>query len=95
MRWSIEGFDQETAVKLGLDLVDLAFLRWFVDFIHSTKMKKITRGDQVFYWVHHVSVIKEMPLLGLNSRRCVIRRLDKLVQLGTLHKIVKGKGTEE
>ena len=85
MKYTIMGFFQMAACELGLDLGDLAILRWFVDFKDSGKMKvKIMQGDK-YYWVSYKSIVQDIPVLNI-QKDAVYRRLRKLCQAGVLKK---------
>jgi hypothetical protein len=104
MRYTIEGFDQDEAMKLrktiiengksktiGLDCTDLVLLRWFVDFFPV--MTKVTIEGVQYAWVNYQSVIDDVPLLGL-GKRSLFDRLRKMSQLGVLdHRTVRRGGT--
>lgn len=41
MKYTMLGFSQQIAADYGLDLNDLAILRWFVDFKESSNMRSM------------------------------------------------------
>lgn len=104
MKYTIEGFDQDEAMKLrktiiengksktiGLDCTDLVLLRWFVDFFPL--MMKVTIDGVQYAWVNYQAILDDMPLLGL-GKRSLFDRLKKMSQLGVLdHKTVRRGGT--
>lgn len=104
MKYTIEGFSQEEAMKLqktitengktktiSLDCIDLVLLRWFVDFFPS--MMKVTIDGIQYAWVSYQAILDDMPLLGL-GKRSLFDRLRKMSQLGVLvHKTVRSGGT--
>ncbi len=95
MRYSLSGFSQPRAVELGMDSVDLNFLRWFVDFSVSGKMKQFDKGNgDRFYWIQYQYVLDEMPILRLESKKSLAKRLKKLVEINVLeHYHAKDKGS--
>ena len=92
MKFTIEGFSQEVAVKLGLDTVDLVLLRWLLDFYNTGIMEMRVFGGKRFFWVRYEYVIEEMPILGLSDKTSLGRRLKRMVKSGLLEfKIVQTK----
>lgn len=104
MKYTIEGFSQEAALKMQttitendktktirLDCTDLLILRWIVDFYPS--MHKTTIEGAEYAWVSYDSLLEDMPLLNI-GKRALFARLKKMEQLGILtHKTVTRKGT--
>lgn len=100
MKYTLFGFNQRVACELNLDLVDLALIRWFVDYKDSKSkdgkpkmVSKIIDGEKM-YWVKYSGVIKEFPILKFKNEDSVYRRFKKLSKLEILnHKTVRGGGT--
>lgn len=104
MKYTIEGFSQEAALKMQatitengkpktirLGCTDLLILRWIVDFFPSMH-KTIIEGAE-YAWVSYDSLLEDMPLLNI-GKRALFARLKKMEQLGILtHKTVTRKGT--
>lgn len=104
MRYTIEGFSQEEAVKfrrieivngkekaVTLDCTDLVILRWFVDFWPN--MMKVEISGRQYAWLSYKAAIEDMPLLGIKKGMFALR-LKKLVDFGILtHKTIKSGGT--
>ena len=65
MKYTIEGFSQKNAIAMGLNIEDLIFLRWFIDFKEEGYMKRkyISEKNDMGYWVSYKYVIKELPIL--------------------------------
>ena len=91
MKYTIEGFSQEAALKLTvekdgktlkLDITDLTILRVFADF-YNTGMKKIKVDDVEYGWVNYSYFLKQLPLLDIQYR-AFYNRLQKMVILGVL-----------
>ena len=78
MRYSIEGFSQEKLIKYDLDLKDVMLLRYFLDFINSDTMSKIIINNKPFYWLRYQKLQEDLPILGINNRLVLRRRLKKL-----------------
>lgn len=90
MKYTIEGFNQEKAVELGLDGDDLILLRWFTDF--SSNMKKKEIEDTVYYWVTYDKLLEDIPILNI-KKRALKYRIDKLTNAKVLiHKNIKEGG---
>lgn len=94
MKNSIHGFKQRAAVCIiGLTGDDLMFLRWFVDFSHSPKMKKKLIDGDVYYWINYEAVLKDLPILNVGKYQLRRRILEHLVDTKVLkHKQVREKG---
>ena len=104
MKYTLEGFSQEAALSMQstitdkgrtktikLDLIDLAIIRWIIDFYPN--MKKTIIEDTEYVWLDYAAFVEDMPLLGL-SNQSLYKRCMKMVQLGVLkHKTVRSKGT--
>ena len=95
MKYSIEGFNQEEALKFvcvgkKLDIIDLTILRWIVDF-RPKMINKIIDGEE-YFWVNYQSILEQIPILSI-EKRSLYRRLQKMCDFGILkHKNVKEKG---
>ena len=92
MKYTYFGFSQRAAVDMGLDLVDLAILRYFVDFKDSGYMVTETVNSETYYWVKYEALIKANPILGINSKRTLARRLKSMADKGVLKRYVKRSG---
>lgn len=99
IKYSLFGFNQLKAHELGLDLVDLALLRWFIDFkdFKDNTGKKIMISkvidNEVMYWVQYDGVKEALPIAKLSSADSVYRRFKKMVKAEILeHKTVKQGG---
>lgn len=78
MKYTIEGFSQEVALELKLDIKDLVFLRWLVDFYSASVMEKHDIDGHDYFWVSYQYVIKQIPMLGITSSDALGRRLKGL-----------------
>ena len=70
------------------DLVDWAIVEYIRDWQLSPKATKL--GDLV--WINYKHLIGEMPLLGLNNKQAVSKRVVKLSGLGLIHTDHDGHG---
>lgn len=94
MKYTICGFSQAELIRLGLDVIDITILRWFIDFYSTGKMIHHTEtksdGTMLIYsWVKYDAVINDLPCLGINNTRVIGRRFDNLVTAKILEKKVK------
>lgn len=104
MRYTIEGFSQEQALKykkqvcnggkektIKIDCTDLVILRWFVDFYPN--MLKMTADGKEYAWLSHKKLQDDLPILDISKRSC-IDRMQKLVEFEILeYKCLKEGGT--
>lgn len=86
MKYTVEGFQQESIVNMGLDYVDVGILRWFVDFISSGRMSSMEIDGEIYYWIKYGYLIEELPVLRIKDKEAVSKRLDKMVLCGLLEK---------
>ena len=90
MKYTIEGFNQEKALELNLDLKDLHILRWILDF--QPNMKKEIIDNKEYCWINYDYLIKDVPIIGIDNKRALARRLDKLCNIDLLSKkVIKNK----
>lgn len=89
MKYTYFGFSQAKAVELELDLVDLAILRYFIDFKDSGSMVIEIIENEPYYWVKYDSFREANPILGVNSNRALSRRMKKLIDKKVLKKHIK------
>ena len=90
MKYTLFGFSQQGAVDNGLDLVDMAVLRWIVDFWPSMGKREI--DGQSMAWVNYQALLDDMPILSIQKRQ-LMRTLKRLVAVGILtHKTVRKGG---
>ena len=68
MKYTIEGFQQEALLKLGLDGNDAIILRWFVDFMKTSKMEKIIIDNTEYYWIQYDYLIEQLPILKFKKQ---------------------------
>ena len=65
LKFTIEGFNQIEAIKLGLSTDDLIVLRWFVDYQATNKMERkyIEKANDLGFWVDYSTLIDSLPIL--------------------------------
>ena len=77
MKFTILGFSHPAAYDLGLDVNDLAILRWFIDFKESGYMNKKVIDGKEFYLVIYEYVLEDLPILYI-KKDAVYRRFKKM-----------------
>ena len=77
MKFTILGFSQPAAYDFGLDVNDLAILRWYIDFKESGYMNKRVIGGKEFYLVIYEYILEDLPILGM-KKDAVYRRFKKM-----------------
>ena len=90
MKYTVEGFNQEKAIELELDVNDLIILRWLVQFSNNMKQKVIE--ETTYYWVTYEKLLNDLPILNV-KKRALQYKLDKLIRAKILiHKNIKEDG---
>lgn len=84
MKYTIEGFSQVEAIRLGLDVKDMVLLRWMLDFQSTGKMEILISGTRQWYWVHYPYVLKELPILKIGHDKVLARRIRNLEASGVI-----------
>lgn len=71
MKYTIYGFNQLEAIKLGLNSDDLIVLQWFLEFKNSSKIEKnyIKEVNDMGYWVSYSTIINSLPILLTDSTK--------------------------
>lgn len=80
----------------GIDLVDASILDYLRNSFSAGFGKKLVEGENIFFRVDYERIIDEMPLLGIESKDVIGRRIGKLVKCSLIdRRNVKMKnGTE-
>ena len=84
MKYTIEGFSQNEAVKLGLTSEDLIILRWFVDFTPSKDIKSCLIKGKPFYWINYHHIIEGLPILQKTEKAISKYNIQRLLDAGVL-----------
>lgn len=88
------GFSQAKLIEYDMDLTDALILRWFVDFKDTGKMASRIVEEKMYYWVKYDSLLEDVPIIGINNKRTIERRLLKMAESGVLtHITIKEGGT--
>ncbi|AWK52231.1 hypothetical protein DIC82_15040 [Clostridium beijerinckii] len=84
MKYTIEGFSQQTLIDFNLDEKDALILRYFIDFKDSGNMTIKIIDDKPFYWLKSAALLKDLPILKIKSNDVLKRRLNKLIECKVL-----------
>jgi len=92
MRYTIMGFSQKKAYELKLTPKELVFLRWFIDFMVTLRMRHIVVDKITYFWVDRKTVIEDLPILGISDPSHIRRFLQGLEKKQLLrHFVRRGK----
>ena len=85
MKYTIN-VNQKAVVRISpeLDLKDAAILDWISIFANSGEMESIIHDGKLFFRISYPYLIEELPLLKINSKNGIYRRLKKLQHVGLL-----------
>lgn len=90
MKYTIEGYSQQIAIKLGLNIEDIIILRWIQDF-QPLMVKKIIDNEEYIH-INYLKLLEDLPILSFNSKRSLIRKLENFEKLQLLkRKCIKDK----
>lgn len=86
MKYTIEGFQQASLIKLGCDTQDVTFLRWFIDWQNTGEMEEVTdkKTGIVYYWVDLSYCLRQLPILKISCPKSLSRRLRRLAKVNLL-----------
>ncbi len=87
MKYTILGFQQQKLIDEGLDATDALILRTIKDMYSSASMEFIIENEKTYMWLNQKYFISQIPIAG--SRRTVLRRIDKMAEIGLLDKLLK------
>lgn len=96
MKYSIN-INQKAIVELNneaganLDLKDATIISFFKDYTHFPKVQKQIIENEVFYWVSYQWIIDENPLLEIENKNVLARRIEKICNAGILQKFIDKK----
>ena len=85
---------QELGIDISLtDLVIFEFLRSFETKTYCKKEK--LDDEQIYFWVSHELIMKQLPILGIKTKRGIIDRINNLVNTGLLVRYTSPKGVNK
>lgn len=79
IRFAVMDYFQGAALEYELDIKDLIILKWFSDYAMTGDMIHKEFNNVVYYQVKHQAIIDQLPILAINSRRIIGRRLQDMV----------------
>ena len=88
IRFAIMDYFQGTAIEMELDVKDLLILKWFSDYAMTGKMIHKKEEDVIYYQVKYQSIIDQLPILKLNTRKSIYRRMKAMEQKQILLSLV-------
>lgn len=91
----IEGFYQEALIKSGLDIKDVHILRYMLDFMDSGILRKRIINGKDFYWIRTDLIIEDNPILKINLKNSIRKRIKKLIDKEFLEYVNYKKGTNK
>ena len=89
MQYTIHGFNQAEAVKLGLNNDDLLILRWFVDFTPSNKIKSCLINGKPYYWINYGYLLECLPILHKKQRALASDNIQRLLNSNVLKREIR------
>jgi len=72
--------------KLDLDVIDMAIFNYLESFALSGGTERIINQDKLYFWVSHSKIMEDMPMLNINTRQGVLKRIDKLIAAGLIER---------
>lgn len=83
---AIVEINDKLSAAMQLDIKDATILAWLMDFHNEPRSKKLLLNEVVYFWVAYGLIIKENPLLGIDNKQVIKRRIDKLISVGLVDK---------
>lgn len=83
MRYTILGFNQEKAVNLGLDMVDLMLLNYVITANGSPNMFHIVDEGISYVWLSHKKIQEDLPILNI-AEGTLRNRISELKKKGLI-----------
>jgi hypothetical protein len=81
---AFSNISKETGVKL--DLIDATIFEYIYKFSLSSKVLKKLINNRVYSWVSYGKIIEDNPLININSKDAIARRIKKLCEANILSK---------
>lgn len=94
MKYTIEGLQQDVLVRWNLDGTDAIILRYLIDFYHSGRMHHKIHENRVFMWVYYQTIIDDLPIIGIKSRRMIVMRFQRYITCGLMGQYIS-RGVDE
>ena len=77
----------DTPVNANIAFIITFIFRW----VNKPSTQTIEEDNVIYYWVSHSLLIKEMPILGIKSKKGIAKILDRLVHSDWLIKYPKSQ----
>lgn len=81
MRYAVLNVNQSAALRLGLDLTDIAIIDWLTSFSASGRMEHREQDGVNYFWVAYKKLCEDLPVLGIGERQAA-RRINALIDKG-------------
>lgn len=81
MRLAVLNVNQNSALRLGLDLTDIAIIDWLTSFSASGRMEHKEQEGVNYFWVAYKKLCEDLPVLGIGERQAA-RRINALIDKG-------------
>lgn len=80
MRNYIFEFDQQVAMRLGLNLKELLFLDYILQFVNSGNMRSKRVGGKYYFKLTYKKIMDDLPILNIKERqiRNMITKLENM-----------------
>lgn len=82
------GFNQEIAVDMGLDLIDLSLIYYLETKVKEDEFKKVLINNETYYKIVYREILEDLPILKMTVTRSIGDRLKKLEKYNILKKLV-------
>lgn len=69
------------------DIIDWAIVDYLKDFALYKKARKIVHKNEEYIWLNYKHLLVNMPLLNINSKSAITKRINRLKNLGLIKTI--------
>ena len=86
--------NQNNFIKIGkiknikIDAIDGILFDWIQNFMQSGKALKKLEDNKLYIWVSYKAIREDNPMCNINTNDVIGRRLNKLVDLGLIEKLL-------
>lgn len=87
MKYNIN-INQKAIIDLNLDVdvIDMAIFDFIKDFSNSSKCVKVLIDGKQFFWISHSKIILDLPIININSRQGILKRINKLIDANLIQR---------
>lgn len=71
-------------VAPNCDLIDATIFDFIRKSISTGQIRKKEENEEIWFWVSHKKVIRELPMLNIKSRTGIYNRLENLIDAGLI-----------